>query len=84
MFATGFTMNTEAMAEQYGSETEQFLSRTTKEFGVYLVAGAALTARNGLSRNKALIFSPMGELLAFYAKMRPLTPGGEAEHYTAG
>jgi predicted amidohydrolase len=84
MFATGFTMNTAAMAEPYGGETEQFLSRTAKEFGIYLVAGAALIARNGLSRNKALTFSPAGELLGFYAKMRPFTPGGEAEHYTAG
>jgi predicted amidohydrolase len=84
MFATGFTMNTTGMAEAYGGETEQFLARTAKEFGIYLVAGAALRGRDGLSRNKSLVFSPAGELLAYYAKMRPFTPGGEAQHYTAG
>jgi predicted amidohydrolase len=84
MFATGFTMNTAMMAEPYGGETEQFVARMTKEFGVFLVAGAAMRGRDGGARNKAMVFSPAGELLAFYAKMRPFTPGGEAEHYTAG
>jgi len=84
MFATGFTMNTAAIAETAGGETEQFLAATAKEFGVCLVAGAAMRGRDGQVRNKALVFSPAGGLLAFYAKMRSFTPGGEHEHYTAG
>jgi predicted amidohydrolase len=84
MFATGFSMNVDLVAESYGGETEQFLAATAKEFGVYVVAGAAMRGRDGRARNKALIFSPLGELLAFYAKMRPFTPGGEKEHYIAG
>jgi len=84
MFATGFTMNTAAMAETYGGETEQFLAGAAREFGVCLVAGAAMRGRDGRARNKALAFSPAGELLAFYAKMRPFTLGGEATHYCPG
>jgi omega-amidase len=84
MFATGFSMNVGSVAEPYGGETEQFLAATAKEFGIYLVAGAPMRGRDGRARNKALVFSPAGELLAFYAKMRPFTPGGEREHYTAG
>lgn len=84
MFATGFTMNTAAIAETAGGETEQFLAATAKEFGVCLVAGAAMRGRDGQVRNKALVFSPAGGLLAFYAKMRLFAPGGEHEHYTAG
>ena len=84
MFATGFTMNAEAMAEPDGGPTEQFLAAVAKEFGICLVAGAALRGRDGRARNRALVFSPEGELLASYAKMQPFTPGGEAEHYTAG
>jgi omega-amidase len=84
MFATGFTMNAEAMADPYGSETEQFLSRMAKEFGITVLAGAAMRGRDGVARNKALVFSPTGDLLAYYAKMRPFTPGGESDHYTAG
>ena len=77
-------MNVEAVAEPYGGQTEQFLSSAAKEFGVCLVAGAAMRGRDGRARNKALVFSPAGELLAFYAKMRPFTPGGEPDHYVAG
>ena len=84
MFATGFSMNAEKIAEAYGSETEDFLSVTAIEFGVYLVAGVAMRGGDGRARNKALVFGPAGQLLAFYAKMRPFTPGGESEHYRAG
>ena len=84
MFATGFSMNVNAIAESYGGETEQFLAGVGKKFGIYIVAGAAMRGRDGKARNKALVFSPAGELITFYAKMRPFTPGGEADHYTAG
>jgi omega-amidase len=84
MFATGFTMNTVAMAEPNGGETEQFLAKMAKEFGICIIAGAAMRGGDGRVRNKALVFSPTGELLAFYAKMRPFTLGGEADHYAAG
>jgi len=84
MFATGFSMNTAATAEAYGGETEQFLGRTAKEFGVFLLAGAAMRGRDERARNKALVFSPNGALVAFYAKMRPFTAGGESQHYVAG
>ena len=84
MFATGFSMNADAIAENYGGETEQFLSATAREFKVYLVGGVAMRGKTRAIRNKALTFSPTGELLAFYAKMRTFTPGGESENYTAG
>lgn len=84
MFTTGFSMNVDAIAESYGGETEQFLTNLAKEFGIWLIAGAAMRGRDGKARNKALVFSPEGKLIAFYAKMHPFTPGGEAEHYTAG
>ncbi|HWW00706.1 MAG TPA: nitrilase-related carbon-nitrogen hydrolase [Candidatus Acidoferrum sp.] len=84
MFATGFSMNTGAMAEPAGGPTEQFLAGTAKEFGVCLLGGAVVLGKSGHARNKALVFSSAGELISFYAKMRPFTPGGESEHYTAG
>lgn len=84
MFGTGFSMNTAMVAENYGGETERFLSELSKKHRSFIVAGVAMRARDGRCRNKALVFSPAGELLAFYAKMRPFTPGGELEHYTPG
>ena len=77
-------MNGEMIAEPYGGETEQFLAAAAREFGIYLVAGAVLRGRDARLRNKALAFSPAGELVAFYAKMRLFAPGGEHEHYAPG
>ena len=84
MFATGFSMNVARTAEHYGGETEQFLSSLARERGIYVAGGAAMLGKQGRPRNKALILGPTGELLGFYAKMRPFTPGGEAEHYEPG
>jgi predicted amidohydrolase len=84
MFTTGFSMNAGAIAERAGGETEQFLAATAREFGVFLVAGAAMRGEDGRARNKALVFSSAGKLLTFYAKMRPFNPGKEGDHYTAG
>src|SRR5262245_21276912 len=84
MFATGFSMNANVIAEPYGGDTEQFLSDIAGEFAVWVVAGAVMRGRDGRARNKSLVFGPSGELKAFYAKMRLFTPGGEAQHYAAG
>ena len=84
MFATGFSMNTAAIAEDYGGETEAFLSGLAKDFGAYVLGGASMRGSDGKVRNKALLFSPTGTLAGFYAKMRPFSPGGESGHHTAG
>jgi predicted amidohydrolase len=84
MFATGFSMNVEVVAEPYEGQTERYLSELAKEFGVYLIAGAAMRSKKVQSRNKALIFGPAGNLIGFYAKMRPFSVGAENDHYRAG
>lgn len=84
MFATGFSMNAAVISEPHGGTTERFLGDLARSLGVYLVAGAAMRDADGRARNKALVFSPQGELTASYAKMRPFSPGGEDEHYSAG
>jgi len=84
MFATGFSMNADAMAELYDGATEQFLAGLAKEFAVWIVAGAVMRGQDGRARNKCLVFNSTGDLKAFYAKMRLFTPGGESKHYTPG
>jgi predicted amidohydrolase len=84
MFATGFSMKVDAVAEPYEGETEQFLGQLANDFGVFLVAGAAMRGKDGKARNKALVFSPEGKLIGWYAKMRPFTPGGEKDFYAPG
>jgi len=84
MFATGFSMNAAVIAETRGGETEVFLAEVAKQFGITLIAGVAVRDRDGQARNKALVFSPAGELICFYAKQRPFTPGAEDQHYAPG
>lgn len=84
MFATGFSMNVDTIAELGEGPTQQFLANTAKAFGVFLIAGAARRGHDGRARNQALAFSPAGELIGTYTKMHPFTPGGETDHYTAG
>jgi len=84
MFATGFSMSAQAIAEAPGGQTEQFLAATAREFGLYLIGGASMRDADGRGRNRALVFSPAGELLASYAKMQPFTPANEAACYAAG
>lgn len=82
MFATGFSMS--AVAEHPEGETERFLAGVAREFQVCVVAGAAMCGSDGRPRNQALAFSPAGEKLTCYSKMRPFAPGGEAKYYPAG
>ena len=84
MFATGFSMNAPAIAEDYGGETEKFLGDLAAEFKIWIVAGLAARSSSGIIRNKALVFSDQGKLIGFYAKMRPFRPGDEHLHYQAG
>jgi predicted amidohydrolase len=84
MFASGFSMNTDRVAEAYGGPTEQFLAATAKQHRIHLLGGVAMRGKDGQARNKALLFDPEGNLTGYYAKRRPFRPGGEHEHYTAG
>lgn len=84
MFATGFSMNTGAIAETAGGTTEEFLSSLARTRGAYVVGGAAVRGKDGECRNKALVFGPDGNLVVFYAKMRLFSPGGESQHYRPG
>lgn len=84
MFATGFSMNAATIAEKRNGETGQFLADTAKAFKITLVGGAAILDSNGRPRNQALAFSPAGECMGAYSKMRLFTPGQEEQHYAAG
>jgi len=84
MFATGFSMNVLAIAEEQGGATEQFLARTARDMGILLLAGVVTHGGNGKGRNECVILSPEGKLLARYCKMQPFVLGGEAASYDAG
>lgn len=83
MFSTGFSMNVEQIAEGKARDSEAFLSRTAREFGIYLVGGV-VSAATGRGRNEAVVFSSEGREIARYCKMQPFNLGGEGQHYSAG
>jgi predicted amidohydrolase len=84
MFATGFSMNATAIAEEPGRETDQFLAATAKRFKVFLLGGVVAPHSNRKGCNQCVVFTPDGAELARYSKIQPFTPGGESDNYQAG
>ncbi|HMO64132.1 MAG TPA: nitrilase-related carbon-nitrogen hydrolase [Verrucomicrobiota bacterium] len=83
MFATGFTMRAEALAEPEDGPTEAFLASLARRFGVTVLAGRPGRTPAGC-QNLAIALGPGGAVLARYAKLQPFTPGGEAAEYAPG
>ncbi len=84
MFASGFSMNVDAIAEDESRQAERFLCETAKRFGIYLIGGVVTRGGDGRGRNEAIVASPAGSLIARYCKIFPYAPGKEAENYSAG
>lgn len=85
MFATGFTMRAEAVAEPIDGPTSRFLGDLARRHEIFVQAGVVVSGEGETRpRNEALVFSPDGRLLARYAKMHLFSFAGEPEHYAAG
>lgn len=84
MFATGFSMNVEAIAEGEAGETQQFLSQTAAEHKIYLLGGVVTKDASGRGRNESVVYGPDGREHARYCKIQPFTLGGESAAYVAG
>lgn len=84
MFATGFSMNVDAISDSESRETQDFLAEVAREREVYVVGG--VVSRNGKGRglNECVVYDPYGQEIARYAKMRTFTPGGESDYYESG
>ena len=84
MYATGFSMQPERIAEHPGGANEQFLVDQAREHGSYLVGSIAQWDRaDGRARNVAVVAQPSGEVQR-YAKIHPFSYVGEDKHYAAG
>ena len=89
MFATGFSMNARALAEDAETgPTGTLLSGLAREHGCYVLGGVVTQSNGGgggdRPRNEAVLFDPAGTLTGRYAKVHPFTPGGEREQYASG
>jgi predicted amidohydrolase len=83
MFATGFSMRPERIAEEEGGPSEQFLRDQARATGADLLASIAQRGTDGGYRNNAVLARPDGTVER-YAKIHPFTYAGEHEQYTAG
>lgn len=85
LFATGFTMNSEAIAEGDMEETESFLCDLAKEKSAYVIGGVAKKREAGLKpSNCSATASPTGEIICRYWKTHPFSHGEEDKNYTPG
>ncbi|MBV9823394.1 MAG: carbon-nitrogen family hydrolase [Actinobacteria bacterium] len=86
MYATGFSMQAESVAEQPGGPNERFLREQAERHGAWLVGSIAQwsgPAGDPLAANVAVLAGPSGELHR-YDKIHPFSYAGEHEHYRAG
>src|SRR5436190_11988505 len=81
MFATGFSMDVDAIA---GGPTEEFLSGLAREQGIYLCGGVVTRAPDGRGLNQSVTFGPDGALVARYSKIHPFSYAGETKYYAPG
>jgi omega-amidase len=83
MFATGFSMQPELIAEDEGGPTEQFLVQQAGEHAAHLIGSIAQRGEDGRYRNNAVLARPDGSVTR-YAKIHPFSFAGEHERYAAG
>lgn len=83
IFAHGFSMRSQQVAEDPGGPTESFLVETARGLGIHLIGGVALRLGAALPHNCAVYVSPNGEVERFQ-KLHPFTFAREHEHYAAG
>ena len=83
MYATGFSMHTERIAEDEGGPNEQFLVDQAREHGAWLVGSIAQHSESGKPRNVAVLAAPDGTVHR-YAKIHPFSYAGEARALRRG
>jgi omega-amidase len=85
MFATGFSMNAEQIAEDVDGPTARFLSDLAALHRIYVLGGVVIRSLGSQKpRNEAMLFNPAGGLLFRYAKMHLFTFAGESMYYQHG
>ncbi|HYD09208.1 MAG TPA: carbon-nitrogen family hydrolase [Acidimicrobiales bacterium] len=81
MFAVGFSMNTDAVAEPVDGPTAQWLVAQAARHGVWI--GGSVPEGRPRPRNTFVLAGP-DSTVHRYAKRHPFGFGGETEHYDAG
>jgi predicted amidohydrolase len=84
MYATGFSMKTDRIAEPVDGPSARFLADQAREHGVWVCATVPERPDEcGLPFNQLVLAAPDGATHR-YAKIHPFTYGNEHRHYGAG
>ncbi len=82
---TGFSMNTEKIAEKDGGfGTKQRIAALARMYGINIGIGYALRGASDRVYNCYGLFGRDGECLAEYQKIHPFSYGRESRYYTGG
>lgn len=84
LFATGFSMNVDAICEGVTKETEQFLQELAEQYQSCVVGGLATKSPDGRGRNEAVAYDPSGTEIARYVKLHPFSYAGETKYFIPG
>jgi omega-amidase len=82
MFNTGFSMNTEALAEEMDGKTVQWMKATAQKYEC-VVTGSLIIKEDGHYYNRLIWMMPDGEI-AHYDKRHLFGLGQEDKNYTPG
>lgn len=83
MFTTGFSMESERLAEPENGETSAWLLNQARRLNALVTGSVIIRAADGSHRNRLLWARPDGELL-HYDKRHLFRMAGEHEHYSPG
>lgn len=84
MSFTGFTMNTNDMADSNG-ETEEYIKKLAMKNNINIGIGyIKLNNKSSKARNNYSIISKEGNILSTYSKIHPFSFGTENLHYEGG
>jgi predicted amidohydrolase len=83
MFATGFSMAAERIAEPVDGPSARFLAEQARSTGAWVCGSIPTRHPDGLPTNRLVLAGPDGER-HHYDKIHPFSYAGEHEHYGAG
>ncbi|WP_313738567.1 amidohydrolase [Pseudomonas sp.] len=83
MFTSGFSMESERLAEAENGPTSKWLKAQAKKLGAVVTGSVIVRAADGTHRNRLLWARPDGEVL-HYDKRHLFRMAGEHKHYTPG
>jgi omega-amidase len=82
-FSTGFTMQSEQLAEGENGKAIQWMKRLAKQKQCYVTGSLIYREHDGLIYNRLLWVSPEG-IEDYYDKRHLFRPGGEKENFSQG